>query len=172
MVGRPPIEESSRGSASGSRRRGVTPDRFADSSIHEPLVQASAQTGCTLRFGWRQWQEFDGRPRKPARGTLIACRRKTRTFLAETIATRGFVQTVHSSRARSSQVPSDAEARRACHPQIRLVQIFFLACRDYCNPYSNCSSFWLENFATNAAIVKTASSTPLYPVTALKLARG
>lgn len=60
------------------------------------------------------------------------------------IATRGFVRTPQSSRARLSLFPTDAEALRVGHPQIRLVLICVLVCRGYCIPCSDCSSFDLR----------------------------
>src|SRR5713101_3298535 len=56
------------------------------------------------------------------------------------IATRGFVRTPHSSRARLSHFPTDAEALRVGHPQIRLVLICVLACPGYrisCSDFSS-----------------------------------
>ncbi len=60
------------------------------------------------------------------------------------IATRGFVRTPQSSHARLSHFPTDAEALRVGHRQIRLVLICVLVCRGYRIPCSDCSSFDLR----------------------------
>jgi hypothetical protein len=62
--------------------------------------------------------------------------------LAEMIATRGFVRIAHSLRVRRSLFPTDAEALRAGHPQIRLALICVLVCRGYRIPCSDCSLFF------------------------------
>src|ERR1700683_613438 len=57
------------------------------------------------------------------------------------IATRGSVQTAHSSGVRLSHFPIGAEARRVGLPQIRLVLFCVLVCRGYrspCSDYSSC----------------------------------
>ena len=75
-----------------------------------------------------------------AREILIVYRRKVRSVLAGMIATRGFVRTLRFSRVRLSHFPTDAEALRVGHPQIRLVLICVLVCRGHCIPCSDCSS--------------------------------
>src|ERR1700732_5344600 len=59
------------------------------------------------------------------------------------IATRGFVRTPQSSRARLSHFPTDAQALRVWHPQTRPVLICVLFCRGYRIPCSG-SSFDLR----------------------------
>src|SRR3984885_5482816 len=56
------------------------------------------------------------------------------------IATRGSVQTTHSSGVRLSHFPIGAEARRVGLPQIRLVLFCVLVCRGYRSPCSDYSS--------------------------------
>ncbi len=68
------------------------------------------------------------------RGTTsapIVYRRNVRIFLAEMIATRGFVRTTHFSRARLWHFPTDAEALRVEHLQIQLDRTCVLVCRGY-----------------------------------------
>ena len=81
------------------------------------------------------------------RGTTsapIVYRRKVRIFLAEMIATRGFVRTTHFSRARLWHFPTDAEALRVEHLQIQLDRTCVLVCRGYRSPRSDCSPFDLR----------------------------
>src|SRR5580692_1073159 len=83
-------------------------------------------------------------PTELATGILNVYGRRVRIVLAEMIATRGFVRTTHFSRARLSHFPTDVEALRVGHPQIRLVLICVLVCRGHCIPCSACSSVALR----------------------------
>jgi len=60
------------------------------------------------------------------------------------IATRGFVRTPQSSRARLSHFPTDVGVLRVEHPQTQLVLICVLVCHDYRIPFSDCSPFDLQ----------------------------
>ena len=68
------------------------------------------------------------------------------------IATRGFVRTPRSSRARLSHFPIDAEALRVGRLQNRLVLICVLFCRGYRIPCSGSSRF--ENTDTVPTDIK------------------
>src|SRR5271154_4155715 len=59
-------------------------------------------------------------------------------------ATRGFVRTPQSSRARRSHFPTDDGVLQVEHPQTQLVLIWVLVCRDYRIPFSDCSPFDLK----------------------------
>src|SRR5271154_6189112 len=69
-------------------------------------------------------------------------------------ATRGFVRTPQSSRARLSHFPTDDGVLRVEHPQTQLVLIWVLVCRDYRIPFSDCSPFDLK-IATDPTDIRT-----------------